>query len=677
MENTSSPLANLPTDILVEIFPYLDARSFLALCSTCKSFREYTLDATYWRHVTQSTFRVPNQPLVENDGARWQKLYRRMFTQTRVFTWGDTSRGRLGHSHRVPFCAFPAEMRGRDELGVIADMQCGGWSTTFLTSAGTLHTTGVLDGQRTFGSRSAGLHALRFPEAFTFLSESHPAGTTTIRQFSSGRQHILAVSDSGRIWSWYHVHKPALQIKFMNLDLDSTALESSSQSSRRYGRVRNVVAGWNPSSAYVHGVGIVIWECDPWNQAEEIDTLLVTEHIVVPKTSYQRRKGHHKESPEDRALGEEVGAVLNYVMLENYVVFNTDIGKVFFGKMEEKSEVEEILELKEVRHDTKSGTSKFDIQGSFRRFAVFRDDDVITADQDYLDLLWNTHKTGVILNSLQKLQRIPALQNNNVISIAFGDYHFLALHSTGRITSYGKDMQTCGALGLGFNPSVDEAGPENGGYTDPSLSRVAFVANRLVGRLRGLQQQGWDHTAKLLRHAYTHGREVWFNREKVEWLRFLAEGGSDKDEAQERMELFARDSNVQGEVSEWIEQEGRDWDKDLGLEDDDGLGSHFVLSVCAYGWHSGALVLVNNATAEEVRKRCLKKKTKTTSEMQHAEGSRAEAGNSGSTNEQEEYVWSHQSFPRLRLSDGREMPGTVPFDEWKVGRPEWQLDVDV
>lgn len=169
MANTSSSLADLPTDILVDIFPYLDARSFLALCSTCKSFNAYSLDASYWRRVTQSTFRVPNQPLVENDGARWQKLYRRMFIQTRVFTWGLTEKGRLGHSHNTPHCAFPGEMRGRDNLGVIADMQCGGWSTTFLTSAGTLHTTGTLDGQR-FGSANRSLKALKFAEAFTFLS---------------------------------------------------------------------------------------------------------------------------------------------------------------------------------------------------------------------------------------------------------------------------------------------------------------------------------------------------------------------------------------------------------------------------------------------------------------------------------------------------------------------------
>ena len=37
------------------------------------------------------------------------------------------------------------------------------------------------------------------------------------------------------------------------------------------------------------------------------------------------------------------------------------------------------------------------------------------------------------------------------------------------------------------------------------------------------------------------------------------------------------------------------------------------------------------------------------------------------------YVWARDSFPRLRLSDGREMPGTIDFHEWRYGRPEWDL----
>jgi SCF-associated factor 1 len=143
--STPTSITDLPLDILVTIFPYLDAKSFLALCSTCKAFQQPSirLDPAYWSHATRSTFRVPNQPVVQHDGDRWHKLYKRLLTQSRVYTWGNTTHGRLGHSYdnrmqRNPtmprfinrrafnvHCALPVEMEDVQGLGVIADMQCG------------------------------------------------------------------------------------------------------------------------------------------------------------------------------------------------------------------------------------------------------------------------------------------------------------------------------------------------------------------------------------------------------------------------------------------------------------------------------------------------------------------------------------------------------------------------
>lgn len=134
-------LTDLPLDILVLVFPYLDAKSFLALCSTCKALQQdaIRLDPAYWSHATQTAFRVPNQPVVSHNGARWQKMYRRMLTQSHVFAWGSNVNGRLGHSYQQPFdphrarrrfihnahCSFPTEMENTRNLGIIADMQCG------------------------------------------------------------------------------------------------------------------------------------------------------------------------------------------------------------------------------------------------------------------------------------------------------------------------------------------------------------------------------------------------------------------------------------------------------------------------------------------------------------------------------------------------------------------------
>jgi len=485
-----------------------------------------------------------------------------------------------------------------------------------LTSKGTLHTVGVLNGQQILYTAPGTDHlqTLQFPAGYlSSVTVPYHEPTIAIRQFSAGRSHILGLADSGRMWSWSVVQSPGLQIKFANVEIREAPSQGSTAISSLYGRVKQVVAGWSCSSAYIYGTGIVLWEpVHRGRNDDEADTMLVLENFEVPKTRYQRIKGATRESEQDRALGEEVGVVLNYIILENFVVFVTDIGKVFCGHLGSKNKVDDVLELRALRNDK---ASPMDVQGSFRRFAIFKNGEVITIDQDYLDACWSSRDTNPEQTDVEGLKMIPALQQNDVISVAFGDYHFLALHSTGRITTYGTELQSCGALGLGCDGNSH-------------------------GQLRGLTYEAFNHNASLLPQAYTQGRQVWFRPQQREWLKFLMDGGKDLEEAKERMATFQSDRIVQGEVSEWIEQEGRQWDKDKG---EDGLGAYFALRVSAAGWHSGAVVMVNDEVASKP----------------------------------ETYDWRNQSFPRLKLSDGREMEGTVAFDDWREGRAEWQLDVQL
>jgi len=493
---------------------------------------------------------------------------------------------------------------------------------------------------------------------------------TAIRQFSSGRAHVLGLSDSGRIWAWNRIHSPGAHVRFLHLEIREQSEETPDS---LYGRVRQVRAGWTLSSAYIHGTGIVLWSPgDPNDENNDSELLLVSSPIEVPNTDYQRVKDSSRESEEQQRLGAEVGEVLNYILLEHYVVFVTDIGKVFAARIRDENAVTEILELRQLRNET--GTTS-DVQGAFRSFAVFKNGEVITSDQDYIHACWDARTTNREQTDIEGLKRIPALQNNDVISVSFGDFHFLALHSNGKITAYGKELQGCGALGLG-----GDGVPE--------------------GFARGIRYLGLHRDGQLLPHAYTTGREVWFQPEKRKWIMWMMAGGRDTMEANERMRWAFQESNVQGDVSEWFEQEGRDWDKDPELKeaDDDGLGAHFALSVSAAGWHSAAIVLVNEDLEERVRQRCI---------VQDDSGAAAEASeepqppianshlrNVLRANETRnsargdpthgrspgaglKYVWADKSFPRPKLSDGREMPGTVPFDEWKSGRPPWQVDIGV
>ncbi|KAL1302304.1 hypothetical protein AAFC00_002719 [Neodothiora populina] len=768
----STKFLDLPVDVLYLIFPHLAVTDFISLTSTCSALHQSSFSqyAPFWAAATRNTFRVPNQPVVENDGSRWRKMYKRLRTQSKVFTWGNNEKGCLGHStvtyeqlgqvgpamrgrlvRRSRHVSWPQQMMNLDSVGIVADLQCGGWSTTMLSSKGALWSVGALDGQMFVHHRGRPNALPMQKPQFTPTKLRYPPGlphpndryepATAVRQFSSGRAHVLAVSDSGRIWSWQNIEHAAYNVKFWNVDLREQSREDD------FGYVRKVVAGWNKSCALVNGAGIVVW--DPISrengaQESEEDAALILETAVAPLTAYQQ--SYSGDSSEIAREGQHIGEIQNFICLEDHLVFNTHLGKAFAARITWNGADQAVSEPVEIvlptdESDASSSVeppTATDVQGSFRSFAIFTSNGgVLTGDQDMISNLINYSNRPI------PFKRIPALQNASVISLAFGDYHLHALHASGHITSYGTEPQGCGALGLG-------------GHGDPE------------GRLRGLRYTGIGGDGKLVPHAYTIGRRVWFEQEKENWITFLTSGGVDPEEARERMRMCA-DTSVQGEVSEWVEQEGRAWEQkmtELGAEpgenardsgdsslDDDGLCTYFALSVTAAGWHSGALVLVNEDLARSTRERCLvplplpSDDTETQSPGEVGGDSTTEAqsrqdtsqgqpdslitqvtgmisrlttsiwpaqnpngpmtantpnngsvsrpvvsarhdasnphaflhpSNHGAADQQgRQYVWAGDSFPRLVLRHGREMPGSCEFSQWRDGRPEWDLSFEV
>ncbi|EKG15650.1 Regulator of chromosome condensation RCC1 [Macrophomina phaseolina MS6] len=584
----------------------------MAFCRTCKAFYNpaFRQDAAFWRMITQLTFRIAENPLKAGDGAHWQKLYKHLLNDTRVFTWGENSRGALGQEdpeadppapparsrgmlrgrgpilrrgrpqivRQLDHRAFPYEMFKSNSLGIIADLQCGGWSTTLLTSKGILYSVGAVDGSGIGADYARVLTSLKFPAGFPPPVERYDP-STAIKQFSSGRSHILGLSDSGKIWSWHAINEPAWNISFAERDIsekahpyaDSPHYFREKSLSLGRGSVRKVVAGWSVSSAYINGTGIVLWAtANRKHYGSDLgkDSLVIQHSVVVPKTSYIRPVRSARD-PDDatRDLGQTVGEIINYIVLEHFVVFVTDKGKFFASKMtwndnNTTGHVDDIVEITALRADPETASkrgAKFDIQGSFRNFAAFiNDGEVITSTQDYLELCWS-HRLQEGGIDTAGLRKIPALQNSGVISVAFGDYHYHALHSNGTLTSYGMEPRGCGALGLGGHGEAES-------------------------RLRGLQET--PNGRQLVQHGYTTGRKIWFNDVNRQWIRFLSSGGIDPAEAQARIRMTTVDTTALGEVSEWIEQQGSDWDKhpDIAAVDEDGLGTHYVLSVAAAGW---------------------------------------------------------------------------------------------
>lgn len=80
------------------IFPYLGAVDYVRLTSCTRALFPYRGDLIFWRALTRRTFRIPDQPLLQEE--RWKWLYKKLLTQTHLYTWGNNASGNLGHEGR-------------------------------------------------------------------------------------------------------------------------------------------------------------------------------------------------------------------------------------------------------------------------------------------------------------------------------------------------------------------------------------------------------------------------------------------------------------------------------------------------------------------------------------------------------------------------------------------------
>lgn len=332
---------------------------------------------------------------------------------------------------------------------------------------------------------------------------------------------------------------------------------------------------------YVFNVGIVYWasvqdsDVVRGGRQERLavaDTMLV-DSATIPGTSYRRRGNNHYTS--DDSLEARIGQITHHIVLENWIVFTTDLNKIFcyptifpmpaFNSMEP-------IELTTFPTVCPSETFQIrDLQGSFIRFAVFTTSGaVLTADKNFLIAF---HETSVS-HSDQPLPS-PTLflsrQSNPIISMAYGDHHYHALHSNGKITSYGLEPQRCGALGLG---------------------------NMMVSCLRGVGLEGGAFGGGRLPSGLNP--TIWFEPLMETWLHDMnwAAGLSEARE-RGRMALSGHEGACEA-LGRYFERRGARWEDSVAKEDE--LGAYFVLKVASAGWHSAALVLVDEEKADAARK---------------------------------------------------------------------------
>ncbi|KAL8872811.1 MAG: hypothetical protein Q9174_001618 [Haloplaca sp. 1 TL-2023] len=446
---------------------------------------------------------------------------------------------------------------------------------------------------------------------------------------------------------------------------------------------------------YVGGTGIVYWPHDPplRSESHEADAILV-DTATVPGT------GFSASTANDRGLGpleSRIGQVTHHIMLENFVVFTTDSNKIFCYQADFPLPVIDPPEPIEITafYPT-SPTEPFairDLQGSFRSFAIFTSSGgVLLGSRALIDAVcsgtYDPTATGD--PSYPHPRIIPALQNNQITSIAFGDHHFQALRLDGTIFAYGADPQNCGALGLGF---VDGTGPLRG-----LLANGGFSADGTLGR--------------------NVGRQVWFDPTMHLWLAEMKEKAGMEGEAKARGNLVLPGRGDEHRrrqhppavraTGDWFERKGAEWED--GIKRAGEMGSFFVLKAAAAGWHSAALVLVDDEMVEKVRQKHVRSVTPREEEGEAKKAAEddghggtwedidapwdqlskafwglagwlmqigrrflglsqreqaAVVADEGNASEGEEkvdvvrYTWSDEPFPRLRMDDGEVMPGEI------------------
>lgn len=453
---------------------------------------------------------------------------------------------------------------------------------------------------------------------------------------------------------------------------------------------------------YVINVGIVYWACvqdsdvvrgGRQERLAVADTMLV-DAVTIPGTSYRRQRNNQFST--DDSLEARIGQVTHHIVLENWIVFTTDLNKVFCYRTifpMPALNIPEPIELTTFPTACPSQTIQIrDLQGSFIRFAVFTTSGaVLTADNDLLNAFYDASlpsSQSRIHHPITSPTLLLSPLSAPVISLAYGDHHYHALHSSGTITSYGHEPQRCGALGLG---------------------------NRSISHFRGVTLEGGAFGDGRLPSALNP--TIWFEPLMQTWLQDM-NWASSQPEARERGRMvLSGHVDACEAMGRYYEREGARWED--GIIKEDEMGAYFVLKVAAAGWHSAALVLVDDAKAEAARETHLVRPpspapslaasiqsvdtqgfayevidspgeqlvigiqsvgswiwdtgrwflglTARDEARKRQAGEKEREGKSPGEREREAqgivYEWSKEHFPRLRMKNGEVMPGEIEVME--------------
>ncbi|SCU80922.1 LAFA_0C01794g1_1 [Lachancea sp. 'fantastica'] len=222
---------------------------------------------------------------------------------------------------------------------------------------------------------------------------------------SSGRSHILALSDQGDLYSWDGPDvEQGIKIVFNGLPTKET------------NPVIKIGCGWDYNCVSIFDVGLVFWRGRHAIQENEISA--PANYTVIPNTNIM--SGDNK--------------IVDFACCANLCVFfiNAKGDELYLYANDAVHKVLLPIEGRIVK-----------IVGCYTMLAIFTDRSCYTV---------NVVEGQVVTQTLVKLELEDP--EDMILSLSTGDYHTVALTSSGKIYTWGLESELCGCLGLGDREEI-------------------------------------------------------------------------------------------------------------------------------------------------------------------------------------------------------------------------------
>ncbi|KAI5478468.1 hypothetical protein MNV49_005109 [Pseudohyphozyma bogoriensis] len=606
---------DLPLDVLVlHLFPLLPPSALINLAASCRAFHDLILGAEgehVWRQKASKDFKFPTNSTGRRHG--WLALYRRL-NGSSCWVWGsvltsdvmllvvadpslalahnlhdylhyrETGNGRLGLPHdQIRLHRIQGGLPYPTPLATplpLVELESGGWSFHGLTTHGTVLAWGTMDGEETeFGG------TLTKPGTVVSEPIELPAGKDVgeVLQMQVGRKHVVLLNSKGEVWE-YRCFGRVYRIQASSIPPSS---------------VSQISAGWSHSLLLTNTGTVHLWYTPPpallnnlANEAGESSptfnsrtqgvafTLPYDDHLLtLPELP------HRLTTKNEKIVSLASGDAFVVALTSASKAYFLDLSAIEVAGRHQHGSLEDQMDSPQMSSESRERLQNAFLEGRrtwvslgdwcekggiregevtavsahFQGFVVYS----IPLDPSSLD-------SRVILGTRywesEEPTVIPELQGLGVIKVAQGDYHNLALTSSGDVYAWGSFSN--GALGLGHPQligtplSAPLGQPESAQAPEPA--RRTFFMPPMPAQFPGFRNNNQQPIGRTPPPP-----------DRIDKPTKLTFPGDDTSKPEDRPSSTSTSEDPQPEYStDSLRSSGK-----------------FVFQISASGWHSGCLAI--------------------------------------------------------------------------------------